>query len=328
MSVKIERLNNLFLAELSNIMDLPAQRYDYANKTAMFSALFQTAGISDSFVFFTDPHLLANGNTTDFIPMFNNYTDIIKGFFDRTSTEAVICGGDWLEWSDTPANALYKLNIMTGRMKELFPEAYYPVFGNHDNNYQGTEVEGTKTLTQAAINNVMFPYQGNAYYSIDMTNAKGYVLDTGTDSNTAMDSYRWAHIDWLANKLIDDDADHSAVYAHILWNTSDAEGVTPMIDNVQELIGAYNSHSTVTLNTVEYDFTNCTGKCHYILGGHIHQNKSDTTNYSVPIIARTTTKAASNTPTFDLVLSDWENGKLYFVGIGASATGSATQFNI
>lgn len=317
-------------SEITNISPL---NYDWATKCALYSALYQSCGKADGFVYFTDPHLLEHStqeeqNTEAFLDKFNRYTSIIKGFSDRTSAEFVLCGGDWLEWTDTPATALYKLNMMTGRMKELFPGYYYPVFGNHDNNYQGTEVDGEKTLSQNTINAVMFPYQGNAYYSFKMTNAMGYVLDTGTDSSPGMTTYRWEQVSWLASKLLEDDSDHSAIFCHIVWNAPQSTEITPMMGNVQQLIGAYNAHTTITLNGITYDFSGCTGKVGYILGGHLHSNKSDLTNYSVPIIVRTTVKASSTSCSLDLVLTDWTSGKLYFVAIGVAAASTAEVYDI
>lgn len=297
--------------------------YNYQTKVLQFAGLYADVENADSFVYFTDPHLLSNGDINEFYDTFIKYTGVIKGFFDRTATEFIMCGGDWLEWSDTPKNALYKLNIMQGRMKEIAPNNYYPVFGNHDNNYQGTE-----ELTQEAVNATMFPDFSGAYYKFARTHFTGYVLDTGTDWSTDMTQYRWEQVDWLADRLAEDDAEHSAVFAHILWNAQSDTTITPMMDYVQQLIGAYNSHSTITLNSITYDFTNCIGKVGFILGGHLHTTKSDMTTYSVPIIARTTTKALTTEPTFDLVLADWGNGKLYFVGIGGTASGTATEFDI
>lgn len=312
----------------NNLVENIDSTYNCAPKVSQFVSLYINAGVSDSFIFFTDPHLLKNGNTTDFIPEFEKRTSIIKAFFEKTSTECMICGGDWLEWDDTPVNALYKLNLMTGRMKEICPAHYFPILGNHDTNYQGTEVDGVKALSQDVLNSIMFPYQRKAYYSFEMNHATGYVLDTGIDTTSAMNEYRWAQIDWLANELLENDPQHSAIYCHIVWNVPASTSITPMMDNLQELLGAYNAHSTITLNGISYDFTSCSGKVGYVLGGHLHEDRYDIENYSVPFIVRKNVRASNNVPTFDLVLVDWENGKLYFVRVGSGESGFEEEFNI
>ena len=288
-----------------------ARNYDYKTKTAQFSALYKNIGIAESYVYFTDPHLLSAGDTESFKTLFDNYTKVIEGFYKRTSTEYVLCGGDWLEWDDTPENALYKLNTMQGRMKEIAGDLYYPVMGNHDSNEQGTV-----TLSQNAINATMFPMQGKAYYKFTTPNCCHYVLDTGTDVTTAMNTYRWEQIDWLAKSLKDDDNANNVIIGHIIRNVNAAEEITPMMQNVNAVIGAYNGKTSVTLNGITYDFTNCTGRVWYVLGGHGHIDRTDDL-HNVPFIIRTTTKASTSGPTFDLVLCDFTNEKLYFVRIGS-----------
>ena len=301
------------------------ETYDYDTKSEAFDALFNGSGASDAFIFFTDPHLLSEGEKSAFYDRFMNYTGVIGGFFKRLATSFAVCAGDWLEWNDTPNLALYKLNLMTGRMRELFGDHYYPVIGNHDTNEQGTEVSGVKTLSDSTLRNVMFPYQSAMYYSFKSENARYYVLNTGTDQNTAMSfGDRWTQIAWLAEQLAENDDAHGGIFMHILWNTVEATGIATFADNVQELIGAYNGHTTITLNSVTYDFTNCTGKIGFILGGHIHKDQSDTTNYSVPVIATINTQNNANYPSFDLVLVDWTANTMNMVRVGSGSNQTFT----
>ena len=89
-------------------------------------------------------------------------------------------------------------------------------------------------------------------------------------------------------------------------------------------ISLHNGHTTVTLNSQTYDFTGCTGKIHYVLGGHVHTDTSDTVN-NVLCIARTTFAYQTTTPNFDLVLNDYDAGKAYFTRVG---TGDDAEFTI
>ena len=321
-AVHISEVNQLRLIYGETAYVKPADDID--PKLQEFSAKYIGAGAATSFVFFTDPHILSAGGKSAFYDKLHAYTRKINDYYSQLSTSFVLCGGDWLEWNDTPADALWKLNLMQGRVRELFGERYYPAFGNHDNNYQGTEEADVKTLSRQIIRDVMFPYWPNTYYTFAMPEARFYVLDSGTDWNQSMDvDDRWTQIGWLAGQLTENDDPHSAIFMHILWNSSSATGIAQFADNVQQLVGAYNNHSTITLDGVSYDFTGCTGKVGFILGGHLHNDKSDTTTYSVPVIATINTQAGGGS--FDLVIADWTNGKLYMVRIGS---GDNRTFNI
>ena len=299
-----------------------AKNYDYKTKVSQFAALYENVGLADSFVYFTDPHLLSAGDTESFKKMFDDYTKVIGGFYNQTSTGFILCGGDWLEYNDTPADALYKLNIAQGRMKDIADTLYYPVKGNHDNNQSGTQA-----LSQDAVNAVMFPNQGKAYYSFKTPNCTYYVLDTGSDWNTTMDSYRWEQIEWLATKLKNENPARCVIIGHIIRNVNADSDITPMMLNVNSIIGAFNTKGNVTLNGNTYDYSTCTGKIYYVLGGHSHLDRIDTT-YNVPFIVRTTTKTTLPEPTFDLILCDFTNEKLYFVRVGYGASSTAETVNL
>jgi endonuclease/exonuclease/phosphatase family metal-dependent hydrolase len=305
--------------ELTEAVVTPAEKYDYSAKVAEFAALYKNTGKVDSFLYFTDPHLLSVGDTTAFYEKFKNHTEILGGFYDRTPTTFVLCNGDWLEWGDTQENALYKLGIMTGQMKKLFGENYYPAFGNHDNNYQGDKTNGDPTLDNSVMKNVMFPFQKAMYYRFEGQAGSFYVLDSGADNKHVMDDYRWEQIDWLANDLKTADKPYSAIAMHIIWNIvalhTLADNITQFATNVNAVIEAYNNRSSITLNGKTYDFTNCTGKVYFMLGGHGHIDHVDTATYAVPMVL-TEAEYYGAVPTFEMVLVDWENGTLNMVRVG------------
>lgn len=296
-----------------------ADKFDYLTKVAEFASLYKNTGKIDSFLYFTDPHLLSVGDTTKFYDKFVNYTEVLGEFYNRTPTTFVLCNGDWLEWNDTQENALYKLSIMTGQMKKLFGENYYPAFGNHDNNYQGDKTNGEPTLSNSVIKNVMFPFQNSMYYRFEGQTGSFYVLDSGSDQSSAMTDYRWEQIDWLANDLKTSDKQYSAISMHIIWGSAGTNmlttDITPFATNVNTIIEAYNNRSIITLNSIEYDFTGCSGKVYFIIGGHGHVDNVDTENYAVPMIL-TLAMYYGTSPSFDMVLVDWEGGALNMVRVG------------
>ena len=300
-------------------------------KVAEFASLYQNTEKVDSFLYFTDPHLLSAGDTTKFYDKFVNYTEVLGEFYNRTPTTFVLCGGDWLEWNDTPENALYKLSIMTGQMKKLFGENYYPAFGNHDDNYGGDNTNGDPKLNNSVLKNVMFPFQNDMYYRFEGQIGSFYVLNSGTDQRNPMDDYRWEQIDWLANDLKTTDKPYSAIAMHIIWNIQAAhtlnDDITPFATNVNAVIEAYNNRNSVTLNGITYNFTDCTGRVCFMLGGHGHIDHIDTENYAVPMIL-TTAMYYGTSPTFEMVLVDWENGTLNMVRVGDGGNGENRTIDI
>lgn len=310
------------LAERDDEVENYINSFNYSTKISLYSSTLYSAGLSDPFIYFTDPHLLSAGTMSTNYDRFMEYTGVIGEFYNRTCASFVLCGGDWLEWNDTPQVAIEKLNLMAGRMQHLFGDKYYPVFGNHDSNYQGSE-----ELSRAAIDNTMFPVQGRAYYSFKTPNARYYVLDSALDRPISMDARKWEQIDWYAHELIRNDDLHSAMCMHIFWYSDDTTELDPFANNLVQLAGAYNSRTTITLNSNTYDFTNCTGKIGFFLGGHAHADISKPTQYSVPIIVRTNTQAGG-TPTFDLVIADWESNALKLVRVGTGARSTAETFTM
>ena len=188
---------------------------------------------------------------------------------------------------------------------------YYGLIGNHDLNYQGVE-----ELSQTTLNNLWYRKQGKAYYKFDGINTKCYCLDSGKEGiYNEMNSYRWEQIKWLGDELVSDNPNHAIVFTHIVWNGATPQ-VEPFADNVTKLINAYNNHTTITLNSISYDFTNCTGYVHYVLSGHTHQDLDDTIN-NVLCIATTTFAYNQSVPTFDMIYNDYDNHKAYFIRVGS-----------
>lgn len=288
----------------------------YENKIKQFSLLLNNTDAIESFLFFTDPHLVAG---TNFEKTFKDYMETVKTYYNSTPTSFVLCGGDWLNSGDTYEQACFKLGYIDSFMRSNFNK-YYPIMGNHDTNYQGVDNTGaanTGTLTTETIRNLMFRENGNTYYSFDGINTKFYVFDSGLDRETTMDDYRWQQIEWLGASLSEDDAEHSAIGIHIVYEGGVSSGRvwdTEFMTNITLLSQAYNNHSTIILNEKEYDFTNCTGTMEFVIGGHTHLDHTSTLN-GIPLIATTNVKYG-NVSTFDLCVADYDNKKLHLVRVG------------
>ena len=282
-------------------------------KCAEFAALMNNSENVESFIFFTDPHLAENDNYEE---QMRSYLKTLKTYYDATPTSFVVCGGDWIGNSDTQKEACFKLGFIDGQMRSRF-DKYYPVLGNHDTNYQGVTEEGASahsgTLTNETVHNLMFRENGGLYYSFNAQNTKFYVLDSGTDWDNTMTNYRWEQVEWLANQLLQDDAQHIAVVVHMMFSSGNLFG---MADYILSVFRAYNDRSSLTIdNGTVFDFSAATGRIEFVISGHAHEDKVMVVN-EIPVVV-TTNMRNGNTPTFDLCMADYTNRKLHMVRVGS-----------
>lgn len=292
-------------------------------KCKQFAAYFNNSGICETFAFMTDPHLLGTSNTFNEV-IFTQYIKILQKYYDKTSVDWCVCGGDWLDNSDYQDLACWKLGYMDATMRKSFKH-YLPVIGNHDTNYQGVISSNNSNrgdLTHQTLINLMFRENGNTYYKFNGNNTQFYVFDTGLDLEDFMNAFKWEQIDWFAKSLLSDDAKHSVIIQHIYY-TYDTT-INTMAANIQAVAGAYNSRTKLTLNGIRYDFSMCTGKIACAIAGHSHSDEIVTENVSVPVWITTDMKAG-NKPTFDLCIIDYTAGKMKSVRVG---TGVNREMNL
>lgn len=297
-------------------------------KALEYAAIINDSAETEQFMYFTDPHFMSSSNKCDFEATVNQHLDVLYAYADTTSIDFVMCGGDWLNSSDNPTYAKYKLGLLYGYSKRF--RKYYGLVGNHDTNYQGTDAEGNTNsgrLDNAEIKNAMFGGEHNNYYSFDGNSTKFYVFDSGTDTeNNVMTAYKWEQVDWFASALLNDDKPHSAVSIHIWYtnfNDATADTISAFATNIASVIAAYNGRTTVTLNSITYDFSTCDGLIEFVICGHTHFDKSGTTA-NIPVI-NTLNAINSNKVSFDLVYVDYNNRKIKTVRIG---TGSNRTFDL
>lgn len=293
------------------------------SKIQEYTNIINDSTEGENFIFYTDPHF---GNN-DINDAQSYCMTTLQKYYNSTPTDLVICGGDWLYIDDTQELAKKKLGYIDGFTKKMFNGKHYMVLGNHDYNYYGSGRYGSENfpdLPLQTIINLLFREYNKAYYSFNGLQTKFYVIDYGiieTGENwggrypNEMTSYRWEQIDWLGKELIKDDAKHSALMTH---NWTDGH---EFCNQLRNLIRAYNNHTTVTLNSITYDFTNCTGRLEFGFAGHWHSDsvhKIVDNNKAAPII--TTTRMydieKSKTPTFDIVRIDYTNRLLYCIRVG------------
>ena len=273
---------------------------------------------AESFIFFTDPHLVGLRPHEDEM---HTYLKALKTYYDATPTAFIVCGGDWLEDEQTREEACYKLGYSDSFMRANF-DNYYCVAGNHDDNSYGVDDTGVKytgTLPLETVRMLIAKREENLYYSFDGAETKCYVLDSASTSDASMTAYKWEQIAWLAEKLKADDAPNSAIFIHAGFRRLGAEAhqrtLAAMANNLTLLCQAYNNATTVTVNGATYDFTGCTGCMRFILSGHMHNADGAEIHNGIPVIS-TYDMRMGKTPTFDLCLADYENEVLHMCRVG------------
>ena len=295
---------------------------DVKAKCREFASLFNGSNEIESFIFFSDPHLLEHGENYE--SYLNKQITTIEKCYKSSPTSFVMCGGDWLGNSDTQAEAKYKLGYIDGFMHGMF-DKYYPVLGNHDTNYQGYAADGTAKaghLGNETIANLWYREYGANYYAFDGANTRFYVLDSGTDWENTINDYRLDQLEWFASKLKTEDKPHSAVAIHIYFiNTAGDKGI--LASEMDNIINAYHNRSSIDVNGTTYDFSNCTGRVEFVITGHTHLDMTTSIN-GVPVICTLNTRNGGG-PSFDMVYVDYDNRKVNTVRVGA---GSNRSFNL
>ena len=275
-----------------------------------FASLFNGKSNVESFIFFTDQHLVGADN--DFSKAlqnkYNKYIGTLQKFYNSSPSDFIVSGGDWLINNDSNDVACYKLGYVDATMNKLFKN-YYTIVGNHDYNYLGTDNED---LTADTIKSLWFRKYEHPYYEFKGTESRCFMLDTGIDQTTAMDEYRWGQIDWLGNRLMENTDEHILVFQHI-YKQGEQMFIPPFADNVLLLLSAFNSRGDIWLNGIHYDFATAKGRVACVIAGHQHKD-AIYNDYSVPVFVTTTFNLSE--PTFDMILIDYNNNKLHSVRVG------------
>lgn len=324
---------------------------DTTVKREEFCSLFQGKQNVESFLFFSDPHLTPESRyetIDEFVR--DKYISKLQKFYNALPMDNCICGGDWLNFKHTDAEACGWLGYCDAYMRKLFKN-YRPLLGNHDTNPYITTTSRTdwlKALSYDTVRSLIFRENGETYYSFDGTKLKFYMMNSGmsytksmTDSTYAQFiGPRWEQIDWLGNKLLTDDADNSIIAMHIYSNAANedewfstetgysANGIHQFGFNCKKLAIAYNNRESITLNGETYDFSNCNGRVLFLLCGHTHFDYVDTSG-EIPVICTTNLEGGCFVngvydtlcvPTFDCCLADLDGFAFYMTRIGVGVS--------
>ena len=284
-----------------------------------FMNCYGTSNNKESFLFFSDPHLLGYNNVFGEyeIASFNSAFDSMRALFKALPIDFCLCGGDWLNNKDTQEVAKLKLKYADSKMKEWFP-SYYKMLGNHDTNYQGVvsfDDSSRGDLPYDYINSVYFKETGKSYYSIKGVNTLFVVLDTGIDWETAIDNYRKQQIEWLSQLLYSNTEQHIVIGMHIFFNGKvDKKNPMPMSREIMRLCRAFNRRETYSFEAYNYDYNMAQGKVHFIICGHNHVD-FEYYEDDIPCIG-ITNLITNRIPSYDLCIIDYDKGYLDMIRVG------------
>lgn len=302
-------------------------RIDPSEKATEFAGLIGSNTDTESFLFFTDPHTYQHDYQSGYDSQSSEYLQtLIQKYYNSTPTNFVLCGGDWLQDSDMPNEAKYKLGLIEASM-EAMVSPYYPMVGNHDTNYQGKDSQGNVNqgeLSVGEVANLWFSRFGKTYYEFEGANTRFFIFDSWLPS-AEMDGNKWDQIDWFASALETNEHPHIAVGIHIWWNgTAASHSRVLFATHIAEIIDSYNAGSPITKNGKTYTFSNPQGHIEFVIVGHMHMDETEALPSGVPIIA-TTNAGTSNDYSFDLVFADYTARTIKLVRVG---TGSNRGFSL
>lgn len=304
-----------------------AEYYNHAvtlNEFAQVQADAQKVQNADEcFVFFTDYHTgTDSGNGCSFYIWTATQMKKLSGAFP---VSFVLSGGDVFQRSTsvTKTSATRSLVQFTNVFNDVFPGRFYQLYGNHDNNYYTTAAGNT--LTRETVNAIMFANTGSPYYKIVRPNSVTYTFDSeqnrvGNNYNVPMNAYKWQQLDWFARDLAANNPQHVIMAMHTILNNNTGTPEFMFFTELHSVAVAFNNHTTITKNGITYDFTSCTGRVEFILGGHIHSSDYDFIKDGICCIIRATamveTDKLLNEPKFDVMICEWTTRHLKIYGYG------------
>ena len=257
---------------------------EQAIRSKAFCDLFNDTEEADSYLYFTDPHTAAHGFN---INRFDKHIETIKKIADGNPIQMVMCGGDWLNNSDTQDEACETLGYIGAKMK-YFDVPSCLVVGNHDTNYLGkldaNSENGTGRLKESTIGNLWFGHN-KTFYAHKTNMTRFYVLDTGTDSEhvdaTDLTLYQIKQLKWLCESLISNDDIHNVLSFHIYF----VLGQVPLfVQNIIDICAAYNNRNVYAIDGKTFDFSSTKGTIHCCICGHSHRDFVEI-NKTIPIIS-------------------------------------------
>lgn len=279
-----------------------------------FANLLKDIGKSDSFLFFTDPHIVFKSGWEDRLADCLNYVKTIQ---DVTPISFVLNGGDWLGNGNTQSEAAYMLSQISAKMHKYFGDDYVMLVGNHDTNYQGVISEDNNNngiFTHEVMDNLYNAKYRKSYFVYKAPTFDLYCFDSWTGKSTTLSAYSKTQVEWFASALMTNQTERIAIGLHIIEDNIDygAKIIDSLATELSLISNAFNSRTTYTIDGTTYDYSNAMGKVSFMIGGHYHADGNGVIN-DIPYVLTTNAGDGGGYTGFplDLCAVDWDNGKLY-----------------
>lgn len=273
---------------------------------------------ADGYLYFTDPHPVNCDFNAKFWDGREPKLENLAKYYDITGLKFAVCGGDWLNNSNSKESALEILKYIRTKTTEWFGTCYL-VVGNHDYNYQfvtnGTNGKSPYTLTPEELAEAWFPEYGKTYYSFESDTTRYYVFDSGIDwSHGSLTDLDKEQIAWYLERLANSDDKHIVLMPHMVHLSGATDNYNPATREYAKISAAYNARAKYEYNGVTYDFSEKTGMVEYIIAGH-HHNDVIGTIEGIPFVL-VATSSAGDPATADFVYADYEARQLKLMRVG------------
>lgn len=296
-----------------------------------FANLLKDIGKSDSFLFFTDPHIVFKSGWEDRLADCLNYVKTIQ---DVTPISFVLNGGDWLGNGNTQSEAAYMLSQISAKMHKYFGDDYVMLVGNHDTNYQGVISEDNNNngiFTHEVMDNLYNAKYRKSYFVYKAPTFDLYCFDSWTGKSTTLSAYSKAQVEWFASALMTNQTERIAIGLHIIEDNIDygAKIIDSLANELSLISKAFNSRTTYTIDGTTYDYSNSVGKVSFMIGGHYHADGNGVIN-GIPYVLTTNAGDGGGYTGFplDLCAADWDNGKLYLYRCDLTKPSTTRMINI
>ena len=232
----------------------------------------------DTFIFITDLHWESNTK---------NSPALIRYLEENLNINTILCGGDLIN-QGTRESMEKNMHDAVRAFSNLRISSFPIAFGNHDSNwndYGGQHDYPDRKfdkLTQYALMQKQseelvsyFTDTGwNFYFDRPSTKTRYIILDTG-------ESGAFSAYDELSKILLNAPTGyHIVIMAHWLYDTN----ISTVCVNIQKMIDAYNSRSSVSISAKTYNYSSAVANIFLLLGGHMHKDMSWSTDNGVPVV--------------------------------------------
>lgn len=286
------------------------------NRAADIREAMGNAGWNKSaFLFYSDAHWSYN---------YGSSPAVLKWLYQHTNINKTIFGGDIVAAEGDDAETMSYLWDWRNQLRAL--PNHHSVPGNHDdgnstdNRWEDAYIYSFLLAAEETADVV----RGDAlYYYIDVPAEKTryLYLDTATkDGNIVNDSAQEA---WLKKSLVSTpDGWHIVAVAHI-WRVYDSD----YMDNGWSLGAQVCLDEFDAYNDRTGDYSSCTGKVEFCIGGHTHKDADHVSDGGIPVIlvecdsrnVRSGLSCTSGTITensVNAVIADYLNGTISVIRVG------------